>query len=223
MSRHCLLISLSGIDGTGKSTAARWIQEFLLDEYGIAGRTVWCKYGIHPFSRLHLARLAGRLEVATLRPVEHIDYTEQGRSRAMYRIYGMAMLACHLAQIALVVRASLRRRQSVVCDRYIFDTMVDLQQDLCYPKSRVRSVLDAPWIPQPDFKFLLDLPEQAAFARKPDNRSIEYLRERRTLYVDIARDYGLTILDASQPVETVMLAVAEQIREESLWGGRACQ
>ena len=53
--------------------------------------------------------------------------------------------------------------------------------------------------PQPDLTFLLDLDENIAFSRKNDVSSIEYLKERRGLYLDLASRFGFTILDGNKP------------------------
>jgi thymidylate kinase len=124
------------------------------------------------------------------------------------------MLAFHLTQIALVVRGSLKRGEIVICDRYIFDTMVDLQQDLHYSMKQARNILDAGWIPQPSSKFLLDISEQVAFARKRDSNSPEYLKRRRTLYLDVAREYELDIVDAGQSIEAVSQSVIQRVRDQ---------
>jgi dTMP kinase len=203
-----LLVSLSGIDGAGKSTIVYQLRELLSIDYGISIRYVWCKFGDHPFSKCRLSRLLGREQAR--RP--QFSYAPSNRPPAAFRLYGLALLAFHLGRIALSVRRPVQSGHVVLCDRYIFDTMVDLQQDLHFSVSRVRGVLGARWIPQPDCKVLLDLEAETAFVRKADSTSVEYLQERRTMYLDIARKYGLTVVDASQPIETTTQLVLEQIR-----------
>lgn len=212
-----MLISLSGIDGVGKSALASWIQERLAQAYGLDSHYVWCKFGNHPLSRFRLARTAGRVGFG--KP----GATQREGERATFRlsVYGGTMLVFHLAQIALVVRRLLGRGDVVVCDRYIFDTMVDLQKELHYSKERVRGILDRRWIPQPNTKLLLDLSEQIALARKPSHRSVEHWHECRALYLDIAHDHGLTIVDASQPIDVVGEIAVEQIKEDGFQKGPA--
>ena len=212
MHPRSILISFSGIDGTGKSTIAHRIQEFLLNDHGIPTRYVWCKFGDHPLSRYRLGKFVKPRQITKSGP----SHSKGKRPSSLFKSYGMALLAFHLAQIAFTVRGTLQRGQSVICDRYIFDTMVDLQQDLGFPMSRVRKILEAQWIPPPGCKFLLDLAEDAAFARKADSVSVAYLKTRRTMYLDIAREYGLQVIDASQPVDSVVQIVLEQIRTNYL-------
>jgi thymidylate kinase len=126
-------------------------------------------------------------------------------------LYGLALLSFHLAQILFTVRRPIQGGHAVVCDRYIFDTMVDLHQDLHVPISRIRGIFGARWIPQPNCKVLLDLKEETAFGRKTDTASVDYLRNRRTMYLDIAREYGLTVVDAGQPIEAITRFLMEQI------------
>jgi thymidylate kinase len=211
---HGLLVSFSGIDGTGKSTAASQLSEMLKREYGLASRYVWCKFGDHPFSRYRLSRFVGEHQVSELNPCD----TEAKQISPLLWIYGAVLLAFHLIQIIFSIWRPVRRGQVVICDRYIFDTMVDLEQDLHLPRSRVRSIFGARWIPQPDCKFLLDLEEEAAFSRKIDIPSSEYLQARRTRYLGIAREYGLTVVDASQSAEAVTQLVSAQIRANCFHG-----
>jgi thymidylate kinase len=203
-----LLISLSGIDGTGKSTLARRIQGFLSSEYGIASRYLWCKFGDHPLGRyrhmLPAWRPSGVKAAEARKPADALP--------PWFKLYGQVMLAFHLAQIALVVKGALGCGQAVICDRYVYDTMVDLKQELRYPMHRARAVLDAAWIPRPDASFLLDISERAAFERKPDSRSIQFLAERRAMYLDLARDYGLTVIDTSQPLDLVAEDAIDRIK-----------
>jgi thymidylate kinase len=212
MSPRGLLISFSGIDGTGKSTIARQLQQLLSSNYGIASRYVWCKFGDHPLSHYRLVKSSEQSEFKSwLAPREPMSFPSP-----LNKIYGGMMLAFHLTQIALVILGALKRGEFVICDRYIFDTMVDLQQDLHYSAEQARKILDAGWIPQPRLKFLLDISEQIAFARKPDSNSPEYLKRRRTLYLDVARKYKLDIVDASQPIEAVCLSVMQRIKAQDL-------
>jgi thymidylate kinase len=209
-----MLISLSGIDGVGKSTVARRVQAQLRDDGGVAARYVWCKFGDHPLSRYRLGRVLGKRQAAA--------GGRRGRSppSAAYQLYGAALLGVHLVQIAFTVGGALRRGQWVICDRYIYDTMVDLCQELRYPLARAQRLMGARWIPRPGCRFWLDLAPEAAFARKGDSASVQYLHERRTLYAEIAGQHGLSVLDARLPVDAVVRQVMAQVTTyDRAWKG----
>jgi thymidylate kinase len=202
-----ILISISGIDGAGKSTLIHQLQDFLLQEYSRPSRSIWCKFGSHPLSRYRLPKTPDRPQIATLPLPQPAQ-----RPSTLYTIYAQMLLAWHLAQIALVVRRALQQGQTVICDRYTFDTMVDLQQELQYSLAQAQRIMSARWIPQPVCKFLLDLPAEVAFTRKTDTRSLEFLQQRRVMYLDIARIYNLTMFNATWPAAQVAQIAQEKIR-----------
>lgn len=220
MNSSGVLISLSGIDGVGKSTLASWIQKHLAEDYGLHSHYVWCKFGDHPLSRYRLERFVKQGGFNKPKPARR---RSKPTPSYLYRAYGGMFLALHLAQIAITVRGLLKRKKIIVCDRYIFDTMVDLEQELHYSTAQVHSLLAASWIPQPDSKFLLDLPEQVAFARKPDSDSIEFLRERRALYLHVANEYKLNVIDASQSIDDVGQTIIQRIMEDNFQKEPICQ
>lgn len=202
-----MLITLSGIDGTGKSAMVGCIRDTLLSKWGTPSRYVWCKFGDHPFSRLKIAQRAKRRPAASP-PEPH--HTRRAPSLPL-RVYGSLLLILHMAQIALSVRRPLKRGEVVVCDRYIFDTIVDLAHDLHCPIARAEKLCGARWIPQPDVRFLLDLPGEIAFARKDDSYSAARLEERRALYLSIAPAHRLTMVDARQPFDQVARQITRAV------------
>jgi dTMP kinase len=131
------LISLSGIDGVGKSTLGHRIQEFLWARYELPSQYVWCKFGKHPFSRYRLSRLVRR------DPEENAGTSkrEDTSPSLLTDLYACGLLALHLAHIATAVRMPLRQGKIVICDRYIFDTMVDLQQEMSWSAARIQRAL----------------------------------------------------------------------------------
>lgn len=199
-----LLISLSGIDGSGKTTLASRLIEVLDEDYGLSSRYVWCKFGKHPLSHHQLSKYFC---------FNHgITGDSSGLDRqALFgkRIYGLLLLQIHLGYIFLVVRNSLRRGENLICDRYIFDSIVDLRQEFDFHHNFINRIKYINWIPQPNYKFLLDLPESHAFYRKTDTKSIEFLRERREIYLSLANEFGLKVIDATKPVEELLNSITD--------------
>jgi dTMP kinase len=100
--------------------------------------------------------------------------------------------------------------RTVVCDRYVFDTVVnDLGVHLEYDARDVRLSLASIFrvLPEPDVVFLIDLPEEVALGRKDDIPHIDYLRERRELYLLTAQLYPMFELDGLESPE----ALADQV------------
>ena len=213
-----LLISLSGIDGAGKSTLVQIIRAWL-QQNGRDSHHVWCKFGEHPLSRLQILsalKQIKKVQASRLSPNGLGGEPNQGvalRSpTVLYGLYGKFLLGYHLYQLTCDIRRRLNRGQTVICDRYIFDTMVDLQQEFHYGPDKARAVFDGPRVPRPTHKFLLDLPEQIAFRRKSDTVSTQFLRERRRMYLALAQACGLTIIDATQPLPAISQVVIGELQ-----------
>ncbi|HEY4491659.1 MAG TPA: hypothetical protein VI958_06630, partial [Acidobacteriota bacterium] len=221
-SRSGLLISLSGIDGCGKSTIARQLQEYFSSEYDLPSSVLWCKFGAHPLSKLHVSDSIKRASFPALHPLSLPVLGERGGrgvSEGSFgapfpQIYARTLLLIHLAHIFFAVRQKLLRGEWIICDRYIFDTAVDLQQGFQYSSEKIRDILSIKWLPVPDFKFWLDLPEKSAYRRKPDTESVQFLRERRALYTGIAQEFDLHMIDASWGLDLVFNQMIEIIEEK---------
>ncbi len=208
-----LLISLSGIDGSGKSTIAKKLGDYFYAEYGLPSHNLWCKFGSHPLSTLRLSSITNKSRFCQR------SRTKRSLSPHLIpQLYARALLSLHLAHIFLVVRRNQQNGVIVICDRYIFDTMVDLRQEFRYPMAKIREIFSIEWLPRPDSKFLFDLPPKVAFQRKPDTESEVFLRQRRFLYKRIAKEYDLHMIDARQAPDIVFGQVTEMINGENFIG-----
>jgi dTMP kinase len=94
------------------------------------------------------------------------------------------------------IKIPLMRGRNIVCDRYVYD----LQADLLRQHKRTGRILRR-LLPKPDKVFLIDLPEEVAFKRKNDVPSIDYLTQRRGGFLDLAKQYNMTVLDGSKPLK----------------------
>ena len=127
------------------------------------------------------------------------------------------MLLIHLAQVYLVVRNSLKRGEILICDRYVYDSIVDLQQEFHFSPKFIHEIFNSKWIPQPNFRYLLDLPEQQAFVRKTDTESVEFLNVRREIYKSFANEYELVVIDATNPVDVILKTITDTIEISAIF------
>ena len=204
MEKRSLLISFSGIDGSGKSTLVGGLGRYLREQ-GIETRTVW-----------------GAYELYLLRPVLHFlrkmllkrkqkgggagDYGRYqdslekiGRISPLFKIYRAFILCEYLLEILVKVRLPLLRGRNIIADRYVFDTATNLAANYGFTHEAHRRLIDAllKVCPKPDLAFYVDVPEEVAVRRKKDIPSILYVQKRRKYYRDIAARYGMILLDGS--------------------------
>lgn len=132
-------------------------------------------------------------------------------------IFESLVVGEYVLQIWVKVALPLLLRKSVVCDRYIYDTVVtDLAIDLGYSNvklSRVAALLSS-LLPEPDIQFLIDVPEECSLKRKNDIPSVEYLVERRRLYLWVAHNNPVILLDGSQSISELEDVVRACVSEE---------
>jgi len=210
------LICIIGIDGAGKTTLVRETVQRLRDQgiraVGVYGKT------LPVISRLLMA--AGRRVFLRKQDIwqDYTNYARQKksvmRSPLLTRIYEAAVWFDYLPQafVKIVVRLSLGA--TVVCDRYLFDVVIgDLAVHSRHDDQHMWRSLAAGLrvLPQPDLVFLIDLPEEVAIQRKNDVPHIEYLRERRQLYLRLGKQVPLFKLDGQAKPEELVGEIARRI------------
>lgn len=199
------LVCIIGIDGSGKTTIARNLVQKMQDR-GVKSRYVWG--GFRP--TLLLQPVIWLIKSSVYREDRHSYFLPQKgtmlRNKALSKIYHYLVLADYLLQ--MWVRAGIPRMlgYTVICDRYLQDTIVNMAIVLDYSDDRMLRLLE--WMqqlfPRPSVTLLADLPEEAAYRRKDDVPSVAFLSERRIRYQVIAQAHTLPILNSSQPLRALI-------------------
>ena len=202
-----LLITFSGLDGSGKSTQIQSLTSYFEDR-GMAVKNlafwdnvvVWRRYR-EDF--VHAVYGSERGIGAPNRPVNRRDKNV----RKWY--LNLARHILYLAD-AIHLRSVIRKaRQAsvhvIIVDRYIYDELANLP--LSNPLSRLFVRVVAGVVPRPDVAYLLDADPEAARARKPEY-PVAFMRECRASYFRLAGLLGsmtvirpLPISDAEAEVE----------------------
>jgi len=211
--RKTLLISFSGLDGSGKSTQISNLVRALHDSgYRTKQLAFWDNVVVGTRYRegfVHKAYKSQRGIGAPGRPVER-------RDKNVRRWY--LTLARHLlyfvdaVNLRFVVGSARRSGASVVIlDRYIYDELANLPLSSPLTRAYVRFVN---WmVPRPDVAYLLDADPEAARARKPEY-PVDFMRECRGAYKNLASIVGgITIippLELEAAKAAVLLAFEEK-------------
>lgn len=132
------------------------------------------------------------------------------------RLWKFSVILDYYFQILFRIRLPLILGRSVICDRYIYDTALDLAADLAIPASERRQLLDGMLrlFPRPARVFLIDLTEELAHERNLDKRdklSIEYLRERRKQYLSLKGRPEVKILNGLKKPEELLGLVMDSL------------
>lgn len=211
-------ICFVGIDGSGKTTLSKNLVKNLM-ENEIASNYVWNRYT--PILMKIPMLVANRFifkknELFT-------DYTSYSnkkkglfRSPLLSTIYENLLMLDYIIQMMYKIKIPLLMGKNIVCDRYLFDTIVsDLAVDLNYSESKIKSIIDfyLTFSPKPDLIFLVDVPEDVAFRRKSDTPSIQYLKDRRKICLTIGRLYNMIMLDGTKTINELDLKILNLVLE----------
>ena len=219
------VITLSGLDGAGKSSQARALQaelERLGYDVAIEWIPIASNRSIGALSEAVRVLLRAVRRVPPFRKVaRHAENggsllagAEAGTSGTAKRALGLAWttllaLANALAQRRRALRHAGRSR-IVVFDRYTLDSVVILRHlwggDRRFPAWLIRTLS-----PRPVCSFLLDVPAETALARKRDQWNLENLRGLAELYRAEAPQLGVRRLDGERPREELTAQILAEI------------
>lgn len=233
--RRPVVVALSGIDGSGKSSLAEGLQR-VLGELGMPVTVVWARL---EWSTLHesraLARIAAPVKAVInlmsregeraptppapkswldVAPTERaVDPAGRLRERSALVTTGWTAVvaALHAYEQRRVVRAA-GPDGVVVCDRYTLDSVVHLQRAYGGDRSLPLANRVLMWLsPRADVAILLDVPADVAIARKQDEFDEAELASHAERYRALCRSVGVRPIDATAPAWTILDAVATDV------------
>jgi thymidylate kinase len=225
--RRARVVSVSGLDGAGKSSQTLAVQE-LLTAVGVEAVVAWMPLGHsprHPTLRL-IRRTAGRvLRFGRRRGADAVGRASIGEPNPMRAARERSELIAQgwVTVVALIQalqhrRAVLRHASTgrlVIFDRYVLDTAVQLryfygaQHRFEFQKWLVRLVS-----PTPKLSFLLDVPAETVATRKPLQYSFDEVCLQAGLYKDELESSGVVWLDGERPQAELTDELAETIWRE---------
>jgi dTMP kinase len=215
------LICLLGIDGSGKTTQAKRLVEGLRAK-GISSAYVWCRWQpllMKPFQMVGRAFL--RRKSITKKDYAKFTESKQALLRDPRRAgIWFTLLLIDYFLIQVFPRVVLRGlgAKTLVCDRYLHDTVVDQAINFGYGPEETAALLKHPIariFPRPTRIILIDVDPEVAFSRKHDIDDPEYLRDRRHRYRALADKIGALVIDGSGTIEEVHKAIWDAVMKDT--------
>jgi thymidylate kinase len=168
--RRGLVVAISGVDGSGKSTLRAALAENL-ERAGVPVSTVWVRPGMGLGRLMSLAAVAKRLIRQDAAPgVRAMADPDAARPASRRGLLGYVWaLLVSLSFLVGVWRQHASSRGVVLYDRHLVDALATLDfayegVDLRFQHRLVRTLL-----PRADVRLYLDVPAEVSVARKPDD------------------------------------------------------
>lgn len=209
-SKEKVLICFTGVDGSGKTTHARHLLRFLLKK-GYSSKYVWAASRpifLYPF--LVVTRILEYWKTvkkdAWTDPLENAPPSIRKKIGALYRF----LLFVDFEIITLLkVQLPLLFVKVVICDRYVYDLIMELALSNLHSTSFAKLMLHA--TPAPKRTFFTDTPIHVVVQRRP-NFTQKNIRAKQNIYRKLAKIFKFKIIDTSAQFE----ANQESIRKEVL-------
>ena len=191
-----LLISFSGVDGSGKSTQIENLRS-ALHAAGLKTTLLafWDNVVVGVKYRegfVHKVYKSERGIGAPGKPVNRRDKNVRGWHLTVARHFLYLLDAIHLCEV--VARAKKSGADVIILDRYIYDELSNLNVNNSLSRSFIKFVHG--FVPRPDIAYLLDADPVAAYARKPEY-PVDFMKKCRRAYFDLASILGtMTVIPA---------------------------
>ena len=195
-SQRSLLISFSGMDGSGKSTQIENLRSALhaagLNTHLLA---FWDNVVVGVRYRegfVHKVYKSERGIGAPGKPVNRRDKNMRGWHLTLARHFLYLLDALNLCRV--VAQERKRGTDVIILDRYIYDELSNLKLANPFTRAFVRALHAV--VPKPDVAYLLDADPIGAYERKPEY-PLEFMKKCRQAYFQLANLLeNLTIIPA---------------------------
>ncbi|MGZ6792797.1 MAG: dTMP kinase [Mycobacteriales bacterium] len=205
--RPRFVVAVSGVDGAGKSTLVRGLEERLRTA-AVPVEVIWARPGMTMAGGVYRVAVVVK-RLFRQEPVPGVRAVAAGTGQGLRSRRGLVgwawVVTVTVVYLLDVRRQHLRARGVVLYDRHLYDALATLDfayegVDLRVPRALVTRLL-----PRADLTVYLDLPTGLAVSRKPDDPFGELAVDRQLRSYGVWRDRirRLVVLDASGSREQV--------------------
>jgi thymidylate kinase len=211
-----LLVTFSGLDGSGKSTQIETLVHYL-ESHGlrVARLAFWDDVVVGKRYREGFVHTVYGSEQGIGTPERPVERRDKNVRKWYLTVARHVLYLVDAVQLCEVVsRARRGKPDVVVIDRYIYDQLANLPLERKLTQKFVAFVESL--VPRPDVAYLLDADVEAARARKPEY-PVDFMHRSREAYFRLARMVrGITVippLPLRQAQEAVIATFQRQVRE----------
>jgi thymidylate kinase len=228
MTKSSLFICFTGIDGSGKSSQAQLLQKHL-NSSGITAVYTWSRwepYLLKPFiKRFKKVHTRSTIVSSDIPDIQKKKQKLLHNPIILWLWLNLALFDYYL-QVKRRVLSYMNKNSIIICDRYVFDFIVDQAVNIGKKSEGLESISRTALLrlfPLPDLLFILDVSPETGHKRKNDGTSIEYLMKRQELYSYYKNLPNAILVDANNPFEIVAYQITEHtnsfLKEHGIFNG----
>lgn len=226
-----VIISFLGVDGSGKTTQAVALTDYLKTQ-GLDAAYVWARR--EPYLSRMPASIFKRLVLRETGKSEGENYahvktgrTRFFKNRLLRSLWINFSLLEYLSLIHIRVLGPNKGRRVLICDRYLNDAVADFAMSCSMSLTEVDTMargVVARAFPSVARSYFIDIDPEVGAARKQDGTSVAYLQDRVPTYRRLAELAGAVCIDGNQSIEKIqeLIRADAQAILQGLAGGKGC-
>jgi thymidylate kinase len=205
-------ICIIGVDGVGKTAHVDKLREKLKNE-GVKCKSTWFRfYNFLSVFLLVYCRIVG-LTVYETKNGHRIGRHDFYKSRIISALYPYILFIDMLPMYFTKIYLPRRFGYTIICDRFVYDTLVDLMVDLRDYEIHKKdfATLYLGLAPKNVIVIHLDLDEEIIRERREDLKADSTLGQRRKLYTKLCQDLDITTIENKKPIDEVQIEIIKYI------------